>query len=431
MANQQVLSAETITDGAPAVNASAGFKICPVDFKFQRSSPAFHRALSAKASHAVQAVQPVQAQVTEAPLGILDHFQGSFAGNGFNTIFRPQSGQTNFPTMPVNLHGFSVPDDNVLELNLTSETLEFSGSLGDVPNRGSAPQTDITLNGVPYLQKISDISNPSTGGIDGPAVPIHFEPGLWMHVPGTTLNPTEGPTLSRMASIPHGTTINAQGVAPTDANAVAGPPDIPAINITPFIINNPTSLINFPSQTASFPDVPRIPQDLTQFIAAGTITQEMLDNPNAFLRHSNEGKNIVKSVTFTVSTVRNAQSGGDTIANIDFLEGQTNKGPNADAQQVTAQFWISTLEHTLEVPRWQPGQPDIVISPGNFPQVKFIIKPVTAITEPKTITVHSTQIQYSQMVLLNFVGLSWPHASVATLHQSSPIQVDASLLASG
>jgi hypothetical protein len=42
--------------------------------------------------------------------------------------------------------------DNILELNLTSESLSFSPSLGAVPNRGSNPQGDIFLNGVPYLQ---------------------------------------------------------------------------------------------------------------------------------------------------------------------------------------------------------------------------------------------------------------------------------------
>ena len=36
------------------------------------------------------------------------------------------------------------------------------------------------------------------------------------------------------------------------------------------------------------------------------------------------------------------------------------------------------------------------------------------------------QIQYSQQVLLNFNGLSWPHVSVATLVPASPLPVPAS-----
>jgi hypothetical protein len=74
-----------------------------------------------------------------------------------------------------------------------------------VPNRGTGAQADAFLNGVPYLQAIRDITIPSqpTG--------IHFEPGMWGIVPPTT-DPAEGQTtVVRMASIPHGTTVVAQG----------------------------------------------------------------------------------------------------------------------------------------------------------------------------------------------------------------------------
>jgi hypothetical protein len=30
----------------------------------------------------------------------------------------------------------------------------------------------------------------------------------------------------------------------------------------------------------------------------------------------------------------------------------------------------------------------------------------------------ATQLQYSQIVLLNFNGLSWPHVTVGTLHKA-------------
>ena len=47
--------------------------------------------------------------------------------------------------------------------------------------------------------------------------------------------------------------------------------------------------------------------------------------------------------------------------------------------------------------------------------------PPEAVTKRYAITVESTQIQYSQMVLLNFNGITWPHVSVATLVPASPI----------
>jgi hypothetical protein len=45
-----------------------------------------------------------------------------------------------------------------------------------------------------------------------------------------------------------------------------------------------------------------------------------------------------------------------------------------------------------------------------------------------TVTVSTTQIQYSQKVILNFAGLSWPHVSVASLVPADPIPIPAELL---
>jgi hypothetical protein len=151
----------------------------------------------------VSSLSQFRAALIEAPtLGPLTDFAGTFTGHGFNTIFRPDSKATPTP-LPIPVVG----SDNVLELNLTSETLSFSKSLGSVPNRGFV-QGDVFLNGVPYLQTISDITVPSQ------PVGIHFEPGLWLAIPAT-VDPAEEHTVVRMASIPHGTTILAQGTAKT------------------------------------------------------------------------------------------------------------------------------------------------------------------------------------------------------------------------
>lgn len=80
-------------------------------------------------------------------LGPLAAFTGTFRGSGFNTIFRPDNAATPTP-LPVPVPG----SDNVLELNLTQETLSFSPSLGSVPNRGEV-QGDIMLNGVPTCRR--------------------------------------------------------------------------------------------------------------------------------------------------------------------------------------------------------------------------------------------------------------------------------------
>jgi hypothetical protein len=57
------------------------------------------------------------------------------------------------------------------------------------------------------------------------------------------------------------------------------------------------------------------------------------------------------------------------------------------------------------------------------------VRPPAAITQPRQITVTSTQIQFAQEVILNFNGIFWPHVSVGTLVPSAPVSVSPSLLA--
>ena len=367
------------------------------------------------------------ATVAPPTLGVLSNFAGVFAGTGLNLIFRPNSaGGTTFPK-PVSPAPPTAPNENVLEINLTEETLTFSDPLGSVPNRGLGTQTDIFLNGVPYVQAISDVTNPTTGNADAPPSGIHFEPGLWMHVPATTVDPNLGESLARMASIPHGTTINAQCLAPSSSSS--GAPNIPAVDITPFIIGSPGSKITFASQNASNTDTARLPQDLTKFIAAKTITQAILTDPNTVLRNENVGKTITSSTTFTVSTVPASPEIGGGIADIAFLVGNSN-GPNANAAQMAAQFWLNTVQYKLLVPVWKVGSPPLTLKPaaphpGALVET-FTVTPPHAITAPTNITVTTTQIQYSQMVFLNFAGLTWPHVSVATLVKQGNLTVPAS-----
>lgn len=375
---------------------------------------------------------PKRAGGTPPPpsLGPLAAFVGTWSGHGFNTIFRPDSQKT--PTvLPTPVAG----SDNVLELNLTSETLTFSPSLGSVPNRGSLQQPDAFLNGVPYLQVINDVTTP--GQVTG----IHVEPGLWMIVPPTTI-PQEGQTLVRMASIPHGTTIEAQGTS----TIINGAPNIPSVDITPFPTPAagippgpvPPGTIKFPSQTATNQGTPRIPQDLTSFIASGTITQAILDDPNSILRTIISKQKISATTVISIATNPVAPLFGGGTDNIAFLTGDPQvtlthpltpppPKPNAQTLQMTATFWIETVEHTILVPIFKLGQPPLLLkapadSPGQAVPT-FSVAPPFEITEPRQITVRSTQIQYSQVVMLNFNGLTWPHVSVATLVPSDPVSV--------
>jgi hypothetical protein len=289
-----------------------------------------------------------------------------------------------------------------------------------VPNRGSGQQADAFLNGVPYLQTISDVTVPSQ------PVGIHFEPGIWLAVPPTT-DPAEGATVARMASIPHGTTVEAQG----KSFVVNGKPTIAAVDITPFSTTNPANKIHFPSQTVANNDSARIPQDLTSFVATGTITQAMLDDPNSFLRKHIAPQTITSTTVISVSTAPASPLFGGGTDNIAFLLGDPAASkPNAQTLKVEAVFWIETVQFEIEVPIFEPGQPPLIIpaqtGAEGQPVPEFLVNPPIAITAPRTIKVNATQIQYSQQVFLNFNTLTWPHVSVATLVPNAPGAIPAS-----
>ena len=91
-------------------------------------------------------------------LGFLKELSGTWEGEGFNLIARPdkEGGSPLF-----------------LELNQTFETLSFIPISSSIPNRGNAVN-DIELFGLTYLQKVSDIVTKGA---------LHIEPGIWVHIP--------------------------------------------------------------------------------------------------------------------------------------------------------------------------------------------------------------------------------------------------------
>ena len=96
---------------------------------------------------------------------------------------------------------------------------------------------------------------------------------------------------------------------------------------------------------------------------------------------------------------------------------------------MTAVFWIETVEEVIKVPPLKVGQQFAVKGrpsvPGQRVPTFSGIVPLD-LDEPRELTVHFTQIQYTQTVLLNFNGLTWPHVSVNTLVPADDIVVPAS-----
>ena len=375
-------------------------------FRWGEVPPTRERRL---ASLTAQGAGPAAA--AEPDLGGIAGFTNTFVGTGLNTIFRPQD----FAVSPTPLPGpASGPDDNILEINLTQETLSFSEPLGSIPNRGMV-QGDVFLNGIPYLQTINDVSVPAN------PVGIHLEPGVWLSVPATTV-PAESATVVRMASIPHGTTIVAQGTSFT----VAGGPRIDPVDITPFPVGNPSTPFRFPSQTVTDAGTFRLPQDLTDFIAAGTITQAIVDNPNLVLKNRADAQNITSTTVILISTNPADPLFGGGTSNIAFLLGDKNAvAPNADAVQLSAIFWIETVTEQITVPAYTAFEPVIVQGGAGAgePVVSYSVTSTTPSADDRTVDVSYTQIQYTQTVLLNFNGLTWPHVSVATLVPKEPVPI--------
>jgi hypothetical protein len=86
---------------------------------------------------------------------------------------------------------------------------------------------------------------------------------------------------------------------------------------------------------------------------------------------------------------------------------------------MTAVFWIETVQTMITVPPGTAGESPFALKPT--PVVPGQRVPTFLVTlpfdsdVPRQLTVTYTQIQYTQTVLLNFNGLTWPHVSVNTL----------------
>jgi hypothetical protein len=320
-------------------------------------------------------------------LGLLRHLPGTWIGTGFNLIARPQFAAINGKN-----------SDFFLQLNLTQEILQFHFIRSAIPNRGLMQQ-DVNLFGLHYLQQISDAV---TFGA------LHLEPGLWITIP--PLTQPDAPLanmVARLATIPHGTAMVAQGQA--FEAPPPGQPKFDPVNTTPFVTAS-GSPITFPEFTLTNPsDFRTNPLPPPEAIDPAKL-QAAVNNPNTLLQDAIAGQKILNTTVLRIATAPSlpgigtppttitTPNGGGGTANIDFLK--SIKGtpvppapppppghislPNADAVQLFATFWIEEVQNPF-------GE-------GSF-----------------------FQLQYTQTVHLNFNTLTWPHVSVATLVRSSVV----------
>lgn len=270
---------------------------------------------------------------TGQSLGPLTQLPGTWMGNGFNLIARPDK-EDNQPFF--------------LELNATRETTEFTDLGGLTANRGSV-QNDIFFDGVSYLQRISDAV--TNGG-------LHIEPGMWLNVPATT-DPAAPASVVRLATIPHGNAVLAQGSSTT----VQGPPQIGSVSSTPTNATGPN---------AGQPITGAYVAPYTTTPLPPTIPQGAIANPNLVLTTAIQGQKIVETTVLTIDTTLKVGGVAGGIESIPFVV------DNASPLRLSATFWIEIVER-------EDGL-------GQF-----------------------VQLQYSQLVVLNFLNVNWPHIQVATL----------------
>jgi hypothetical protein len=223
-------------------------------------------------------------------LGTLAQLPGTWIGNGFNVIARPdeQEGKEFF-----------------LMLSATKETLQFTAISAPIPNRGSK-QGDISFLGLTYLQQINDAI--SSGG-------LHLEPGIWLNVPATSA-PQAPASLVRLASIPHGNALLAQG----QGYQRPGAPAIPDVSTIP-VREGGGMLPDGYTEPFIRPSPPE------------GIPARAVINPNQLLQEAIAGQTITATTVLLVAT---KPVGG--IENIPFLT------VNAEAVSMSATFWIETVQ---------------------------------------------------------------------------------------
>ena len=242
-------------------------------------------------------------------------------------------------------------------MNATAEVLEFLPIGGPVPNRGSE------VTGKPTegqddidlygLRYLQQVSDANSHEA------LHIEPGFWLNVPATTI-PPQGPTIVRQGSIPHGSSILLQG---TSFMSPTGKPVFETLDV-PHLVK--------PVPPTPAPGFGYLEPYILMPLPAPYTNPLIRNNPNVVLEEA-VAPYLADITRTTVLQVASTPDGG--VVNIPFLQNTVNN--NAAATQVSATFWV---EHVVP----SQGRPFDIL-------------------------------QYTQTVILNFVGIDWPHVSVATL----------------
>jgi len=324
----------------------------------------------------VRKLQSQGRQVQEAifgddDLGPLQKLPGTWRnepnliGRGWNMIALPSATE---PESRINYR---------LLVNQYNEELKFSLVDKGVPNRGIArnggtvdsDQFVVTLDYEQMIAQVSADDFPATDKAGDAGLPIHHEPGLWLHMTNETTN---GLDIARLATIPHGDSALALGTSKT----IDGAASIPRVNGLP--IGVPQNLDGgYLSPYKHYNDNP-----FKGIVNAPGFPGFNPVNPQELLALANDGLAVRRTTILEVDT--SVEKAG--IRNIPFINKQAN------AADMKSTFWIQELEETDE-----SGEPKL-------------------------------RLQYLQVVLLDFFPrfdgspglIRWPHVSINTLEKVAP-----------
>jgi hypothetical protein len=230
-----------------------------------------------------------------------------------------------------------------LLLNQFNEELKFQLVDKAVPNRGvnlSVPKnTDQVVVTIDYEQAIAQIAAEDfpLSGLAGPAdLPIHHEPGLFLHL---TNRIGDGPDIARLATVPHGDAALALGRAKREN----GMPAIPKVNALPIGVNQNFETNPYLAPYKHFHDA---------------LFKGLFDptDPTALLTAANQGVNITRTTVLEFDTT--VETGG--INNVPFVVKQAN------ASEMKATFFIQELAETDE-----SGQPKLRLQYVQVVQLDF------------------------------------------------------------
>jgi len=412
---------------------------------------------------------------TAMQLGPLAFLDGSWRGPGFNAIWRPHNQQSEpVANMTKRFLELNLTNDGFV-FHIIPGVVPNRGldPQPDLPLYGLHYLQRVSDADPKPSHHVHPHHYSQTAG-----QALHIEPGLFMHVPASSqLSVGDTPIVNknsivRMGSIPHGTTVLMQGPSP-DTKPKPGKPDIPhlfplrhypgavgpglpgtsfplyptapqvgapppghnppALGIQPLTLvgaQHPVPEVNIGLDTLVGPPEPPAVGAAALNLSSGPYPehfQHFIDDPNSVLREAIEDQDILGHITIHLTTDTLSADGKptegigslyETVSNIPFLGVATRTPPVAGAPPVPSAFQSTPIPNAFVYSASATFWIEWVRIP-DYPHLKEDPGPAFKQLEPFWPEGSYLQLQYSQLVILAFNNVLWPHVTVATMTLSA------------